>query len=364
MKLIVQIPCFNEAETLRQTVADIPRRIPGVAELEVLIVDDGSTDGTADCARELGVNHVLRHKNNKGLARAFRTGVEACLALGADIIVNTDGDNQYAGADIPRLIAPILAGQADIVVGDRQTAKVPHFSWGKKLLQALGSFVVRQLSHTDVPDAVSGFRAISREAALHLNIISSFSYTIEMLIQAGRKQMAVASVPVATNPKTRGSRLFRSIPSFLRQSLVTMVRMYAMYQPLRVFFYIGMALSIAGALPILRFIYLYMAGQGDGHIQSLVLGGVLVVLGFMALLIGLVADLIGFNRQLVEIALEKVRRLELAQPANTNSGSTADGEAAARIAMLERRTETWESDLRSEPADHKQRRPRSTKSAS
>ncbi len=360
MKLIVQIPCFNEAETLQQTVAEIPRRIPGVDRVEILVVDDGSTDDTAVRAPEVGVDHVVRHKNNKGLARAFRTGIETCLELGADIIVNTDGDNQYAGADIPRLIAPILAGEADIVVGDRQTAKISHFSFGKKLLQALGSFVVRQLSHTDVPDTVSGFRAISRDAALHLNIVSSFSYTIEMLIQAGRKQMAIASVPVATNAKTRRSRLFKSIPNFISQSLVTMVRMYAMYRPLRVFFYIGMALSVAGAVPILRFIYLYLMGDGAGHIQSLVLGGVLVVLGFMALLIGLVADLIGFNRQLVEITLEKVRRLELLLQAEVVAESTEDGGAAARIAMLERRTEDWESDAQPETSGQK-RRPSSSK---
>jgi glycosyltransferase involved in cell wall biosynthesis len=344
MKLIVQIPCFNEAETLRQTLADIPRQIAGVDLVEVLVVDDGSTDGTAELARGLGVDHLVRHKTNMGLARTFRTGIEAGLALGADIIVNTDGDNQYAGADIPRLIAPILAGEADIVVGDRQTGKVPHFSRGKKLLQSLGSFVVRQLSHTDVPDAVSGFRAISRDAALHLNIVSSFSYTIEMLIQAGRKQIAIASVPVGTNAKTRKSRLFKSIPGFIRQSLVTMVRMYAMYRPLRLFFYLGTALSVAGALPILRFVYLYLAGQGDGHIQSLVLGGVLVVIGFMTLLIGLVADLVSFNRQLIEMTLEKVRRLELAQSAADPSGLQAPKALTEQIAEVERLAQDWQPD--------------------
>jgi glycosyltransferase involved in cell wall biosynthesis len=342
MKLIVQIPCFNEAETLRQTLDDIPRRIAGVDPVEILVVDDGSTDGTADLARELGVDHVVRHKTNMGLARSFRTGIEAGLARGADIIVNTDGDNQYAGTDIPRLIAPILAGEADIVVGDRQTATVAHFSRGKKLLQRLGSFVVRRLSHTDVPDAVSGFRAISRDAALHLNIVSSFSYTIEMLIQAERKKITIASVPVGTNAKTRSSRLFKSIPGFIGQSLATMVRMYAMYRPLRVFFYLGLGLSLAGALPILRFLYLYMIGNGDGHIQSLVLGGVLVVIGFVTLLFGLLADLVNFNRQLIEMTLEKVRRLELGSGRSAGPATLAQNELLEQIAEVERLARDWQ----------------------
>ena len=311
MKLIVQIPCFNEAATLPAVVRDIPRQIPGVDEVEVLVVDDGSTDGTPDIARKLGVDHVVRHTTNQGLARAFRTGLDACLMLGADIIVNTDGDHQYAGSDIPRLIRPILDGTADIVVGDRETHKVPHFSAAKKQLQALGSSVVRTLSGTRVPDAVSGFRAISRDAALHLNIISPFSYTIEMLIQAGTKQLAITTVPVRTNPVARQSRLFRSVPHFISRSLGTMVRMYAMYKPLSTFFYIGSVIGVAGLVPIIRFLYFYSVGQGAGHIQSLVLGGSLVVIAFMILLIGMVADLINFNRQLIEIALEKVRRLEV-----------------------------------------------------
>jgi glycosyltransferase involved in cell wall biosynthesis len=341
MKLIVQIPCFNEAETLPRTLADIPRQIAGVDEIEVLVIDDGSTDGTAGLARTLGVDHVVRHKTNMGLARSFRTGVETGLALGADIIVNTDGDNQYAGADIPRLIAPILAGEADIVVGDRQTATVAHFSRGKKLLQKLGSFAVRQFSHTDVPDAVSGFRAVSRKAALQLNIVSSFSYTIEMLIQAGRKQIAITSVPVGTNASTRKSRLFKSIPGFIGQSLVTMVRMYAMYRPLRVFFYLGLGLALTGALPILRFVYLYLTGDGDGHVQSLVLGGVLVVIGFVTLLIGLVADLVNFNRQLIEMTLEKVRRLELARNPGRAGDTRNRKDIVEQIAELERQTGEW-----------------------
>lgn len=311
MKLIVQIPCLNEEDTLPQTVADIPRQIPGVDRVEVLIIDDGSTDRTVEVAREIGVDHIVRHRNTKGLAPAFRTGIDACLRRGADIIVNTDGDNQYCGADIPALIAPILRGEADIVVGDRQTQTVPHFSTFKKLLQKYGSAVVRRVSRTDVPDAVSGFRAISREAALHLNIVSPFSYTIEMLIQAGRKKMAVVAVPIRTNSKTRDSRLFRSIPQFLERSLTTMVRMYSMYRPLKFFVAIGTIITLGGMLPIARFVYLYMIGQGEGHIQSLVLGGSLLVIGLMTYLIGLLADLIGFNRQLLEMTLEKVRRIEL-----------------------------------------------------
>lgn len=311
MKLIVQIPCLNEEQTLPQTVADIPRRIPGVDSVEILVIDDGSTDRTVEIAREVGVDHIVGHRRTKGLARAFRTGIDACLRHGADIIVNTDGDNQYCGADIPKLIEPILRGAADIVIGDRQTATIPHFSLLKKMLQKIGSAVIRRASRTTVPDAVSGFRAISREAALQLNIVSSFSYTIEMLIQAGRKYMAVASVPVRINSRTRDSRLFHNIPQFLERSLTTMVRMYSMYRPLKVFFLIGAAFSLLGALPVSRFIYLYAIGNGDGHIQSLILGGVLLMIGFMTFLIGLVADLIGFNRQLVEMTLEKVRRIEL-----------------------------------------------------
>jgi glycosyltransferase involved in cell wall biosynthesis len=313
MKLIVQIPCYNEERTLPSLVRSVPRRVEGVNRVEILVVDDGSSDRTIAVARELGVEHVVSHTKNKGLAQAFRTGLDACLALGADIIVNTDGDNQYDARDIPRLIRPILDGKADIVVGDRQTQTVGHFPPFKRRLQALGSWVARALSGTTVPDAVSGFRAISREAALRLNIVSPFSYTIEMLIQAGHKNLAVASVPIRTNPPTRPSRLFRNVGHFVGRSVETMVRMYAMYKPLTTFMYIGSALLVAGAMPILRFLYFWFGGDGSGHVQSLVLGGVLVILGCVTLLIGLVADLINFNRQLIEITLEKVRRLETAQ---------------------------------------------------
>ena len=294
-KLIVQIPCFNEEHTLAQTIADIPQTIEGISEIEILVIDDGSSDRTVEIAKGLNVNHIIRHTKNQGLARAFCTGLDACLKLGADIIVNTDGDNQYAGADIPKLLQPILQGTADIVVGDRQTDKIKDFSSLKKTLQKLGSLAVRQLSGTDLPDAVSGFRAISREAALRLNIVSSFSYTVEMIIQAGKKNMAVAHVPVAVNPATRESHLFKGLPNFIGQQLSTMIRMYSMYSPLKVFFTIGVMLCFIGVLPIIRFLFFYFAGDGGGHIQSLVLGGVFLIIGFVTFMIGLLADLISFN---------------------------------------------------------------------
>lgn len=311
MKLIVQIPCLNEEVTLPATVADIPRAIDGIDSIEILVVDDGSTDRTVEVARSLGVHHVVSLTSNRGLAVAFRTGLDACLKAGADIIVNTDADNQYAGADIPLLVQPVLSGRADIVVGDRQTRNIGHFSPLKKGLQWLGSAVVRRLSGTNVPDAVSGFRAISREAALRINIVSGFSYTIEMLIQAGRKGMKVISVPIRTNEVLRESRLFKSIPHFVFRSLSTMLRIYLMYKPLRAFVGLGLVLAVIGLLPIIRFLYFYLIGDGAGHIQSLVLGGVLVVIAVISLVVGLLADLIGFNRQLLEINLEKTREIEL-----------------------------------------------------
>lgn len=310
MKLIIQIPCYNEEETLPQTIQDLPKEIPGISKIETLIVDDGSSDKTIEVAESLGVDHIVRHLDNRGLARSFRSGIDQCLRLGADIIVNTDGDNQYCGQDIPKLVEPIVNGEASIVIGDRQTQDVAHFSTGKKLLQKLGSFVVRKLSDTKIPDAVSGFRAFSRPAAMDLNIVSTFSYTIETIIQAGNKKMTITSVPIRTNPKTRESRLFKSIPQFLQRSVGTMVRMYAMYQPLKVFLTISMVLTVIGIIPIVRFIIFYQMGEGQGHVQSLVLGGVLFIVGFVTFLIGIVADLISFNRQLTEMTLERVRILE------------------------------------------------------
>jgi len=311
MKLIIQIPCYNEEQTLPLTYADLPNSIEGIDEIEVLIIDDGSSDKTIKVAKKLGINHVVINKKNMGLARSFRRGIEECLKQGADIIINTDGDNQYAGWDIPKLVKPVLDEEADIVIGDRETHKIPHFSKSKKFMQWFGSAVVRKLAGIWVPDTVSGFRAISRESAIKLNVLSSFSYTIEMVIQAGKRDMKIVSVPVETNAKTRDSRLFKSIPSFITRQITTIIRMYAMYQPLKALFLLGSFLTIIGILPIVRFLYFYFTIGGDGHVQSLILGGVFVLLGFIAYIAGILADLISFNRQLLEMQLEKVKRIEL-----------------------------------------------------
>ena len=310
MKLIVQIPCFNEEKTLPETVKDIPRKIEGIDSIEILIIDDGSTDRTVDVARDLGVDHIVQNTANKGLAMSFMNGLEACLRLGADIIVNTDGDNQYCGRDIPKLVAPILGNQADIVVGDRQTDTIEHFSFLKKKFQKLGSWIVRRLSGTSVPDTVSGFRAFSREAAMQINVISSYSYTIETIIQAGNKRLAITSVSVRTNPKTRESRLVKSIPRFMMLQMSTMVRMYAMFRPLRTFFIIGAVLIGAAMVPSLRFLYFYLMGQGAGHIQSLILATILFITGFQVLIVGLLGDVISSNRKLIEDVLLRVRKME------------------------------------------------------
>ena len=311
MKLIVQIPCLNEEKTLPETVKDIPRRIDGIDSVEILIIDDGSTDRTVAVARELGVDHIVRNTGNKGLAISFMNGLEACLRLGADIIVNTDGDNQYHGADIPKLVGPIMRKEADIVVGDRQTDSIGHFSFTKKKLQKMGSRMVRLLSGTRVPDTVSGFRAFSRAAALQINVISTYSYTVETLIQAGNKRLAISSVPVGTNPKTRESRLVKSIPRFMMYQMSTMVRMYAMFRPLRTFFMIGAVLILGALVPSGRFLYFYFLGKGGGHIQSLILATILFITGFQVLIVGLLGDVISSNRKLIEEVLLRVKKIEL-----------------------------------------------------
>lgn len=309
-KLIIQIPCLNEAESLPATLAALPRRIEGIDTIEFLVIDDGSRDGTAQVARQWGVHHIVRHRRNRGLAAAFRSGIDAALAAGADIIVNTDADGQYEGADIALLVQPILLGQADIVVGDRGVANNQHFGPFKRLLQRFGSAVVQRLAGTHVSDAVSGFRAISREAARRINITTEFSYTTDMLIQAGRKRMAIATVPIRTHETMRPSRLFKSIPGFISQTGVTIMRAYTTHNALRVFVGTGLLTALMGAVPILRFVWFWMVGQGDGHVQSLVIGGALLMLGTITAVMGILADLIATNRKLLEMNLNKLRQIE------------------------------------------------------
>ncbi len=312
MKLIIQIPCLNEAATLPATLRDLPRSVPGIDVIETLIVDDGSRDGTADVARRCGVDHVVRLTRNKGLAAAFMAGIDASLRQGADFIVNTDADNQYAGHQIPMLIAPLLDGSADIVIGDRNIAEAEHMGWRKRQLQRLGSWVVRQVSNTSVPDTTSGFRAYTREAALRMTIVSEFSYTLESIIQAGKKRMAIAHVPVQTNARTRDSRLFDSVFSYIKKSGATIVRIYTMYEPLKVFTYIGLLVFSGGVALGIRFLYyFFFVNRGIGHIQSLILAAVLMILGFQVVLIGLLADVISANRKLLEELVYRVRSLEM-----------------------------------------------------
>jgi len=311
MRLVVQVPAYNEAKTLPEVIRTIPRQIPGVDEVLVLVIDDGSTDGTAAVAAAAGADFVLRHPANRGLAAAFQTGLDFALRLGADIIVNTDGDNQYPQAEIPRLIEPILQRRADIVIGDRQVKINPNFRGLRRLLQQLGSRIVSSLSRLPVADAPSGFRAYSREAALRLQVVSRYSYTLETLIQAGHHRLAVESVPILTNPPTRPSRLMRGLADYLVQSGLTLIRVYAMHEPFKVFGIAAAVLAAVGLVGIGRFLYFFTIGQGGGHIQSLILSGVLLVIAFQVGLVGLAADLIAANRRLLEEALFRLKVLEL-----------------------------------------------------
>jgi len=300
VKLIIQIPCYNEAGTLAIALAALPRRVLGFDSVEWLIIDDGSSDDTIKVARENGVDHIVRHTRNQGLARAFMSGVEACLHLKADVIVNTDADNQYNADDIPALTAPIVAKQADIVVGARPIEAIGHFSPLKKMLQKLGSWVVRVASKTDIPDATSGFRAISRTAAQSLAVFSNYTYTLETIIQAGQKNMSITSVPIRVNADLRPSRLVKSIASYVWRSIVTIVRIFVIYRPFRFFGTIGAILFGTGLLIGLRFMWKYIGGDGAGHIQSLILVAILLVLGFQTLLVAFLADLLAANRKLTE----------------------------------------------------------------
>jgi len=328
VRLIIQIPCLNEADHLPQALAALPRRIPGVDVIEVLVVDDGSSDNTAETARQWGVHHIVRHRRNRGLAAAFQSGIDAALKAGADIIVNTDADGQYEGADIADLVQPVLRGEADIVIGDRGVADNAHFGPFKRRLQRLGSAVVRRASGTGITDAVSGFRAISREAAQRLTITTEFSYTTDMLIQAGRKRLAITSVPVRTHRTDRPSRLFKSVPRFIAQTGVTITRAYTTHNALRAFVGVGLMMVLIGLLPIARFLWFFAAGNGDGHIQSLILGAALLMMGTIVAVMGVLADLIATNRKLMEATLFKLRKLEERLDAEEGAGHASDDESA------------------------------------
>ncbi len=300
MKLIIQIPCFNEAATLPVTLAALPRTVAGFDSVEWLVIDDGSTDSTVEVARKHGVDHFVRFPRNRGLARVFMAGLDAAVRLGADVIVNTDADNQYDARDIPRLVEPILAGRAEIVVGARPIEGIPHFSPVKKALQRLGSRVVRALSKTEIPDAPSGFRALSRDAALRLNVYNDYTYTLETIIQAGRKGMAITSVPVRVNEDLRPSRLVKSIPAYIKRSIMTMVRIFVVYRPFAFFASIGTVLFLLGFALGARFLLYLIGGQGTGHVQSLILSAILLGMGFQTILVAFLSDLLAVNRMLLE----------------------------------------------------------------
>lgn len=311
MKLIIQIPCYNEEGTLEAVINDLPKKIQGVDIIETLIIDDGSTDRTVEVAQELGIDHIVPFKTHKGLARTFAAGIEYCLEQGADIIVNTDGDNQYKGEDIPKLINPILRGEADVTIGTRHIDEVPHFSFFKKKTQKLGSSIIRKLSGTPVKDATSGFRAFSKDAAMKINPLTEYSYTIESLVQLGNKKVKIMSVPIQINPKLRESRLIKNTPSFIIQQSTTLFRMYTVYKAFRLFTLLGAIVALPGLIGFLRFLYFYFTGNGEGHIQSLLFSAVFVICGFFILVFGVIADLVSSNRKMIEMMIYKIRKLEM-----------------------------------------------------
>jgi glycosyltransferase involved in cell wall biosynthesis len=327
MKLIIQIPCFNEEAQLPETLSYLPREIEGVDEVEWLIIDDGSSDATIDVARDNGVDHIVKLTNHKGLAAGFQAGLDAGLKLGADVIVNTDADNQYDGRDIPKLVAPILRGEADMVIGDRQVDSNEHFSYSKRRLQRLGSWVVRQASSTEIPDTTSGFRAYNREAALQMQVVSKFTYTLETIIQAGKLLVAVDHVPIRTNPKTRESRLFPSIPAYIRRNGLSIFRIYSQYEPLKVFWGGALVAGLAAMVFFVRFLIDFISGGGiAGHIQSLIFGGVLFNAAMLLGALGVIGDLLAAQRIMLQRTFERVRRIELqlgVEPSHYEPGAPA-----------------------------------------
>ena len=310
MKLIIQIPCLNEAETLEIALNDLPKHIDGIDEIEYLIINDGSVDNTVEVARNWGVHYIVSFKRNKGLAKGFMAGIDACLKHGADIIVNTDADNQYCGEDIEKLVRPILDGKADIVIGERPIDETDYFSPLKKKLQHFGSYIVRKASKTDIPDAPSGFRAFSREAAMHINVMNNYTYTLETIVQAGRSSWAITSVPVRTNGELRKSRLFHSMGAYVKRSMITIIRAYMMYRPLTFFSVLGLIPFTGGFLIGLRFLIYWLKGSGSGHIQSLIFASTLMLLGFMTFIVGLQADVIANNRKILEDIQYRIRKSE------------------------------------------------------
>ena len=310
MKLIIQIPCFNEAETLEVTLNDLPKHIDGIDEIEYLIIDDGSHDNTAEVAKKWGVHYVVRFRRNKGLAKGFMAGLDACLKNGADIIVNTDADNQYCGADIETLVRPILDKKAHIVIGERPIDDTEHFTPLKKKLQHFGSWVVRKASKTTIPDAPSGFRAYSREAAMRINVIHDYTYTLETIVQSGREKMAVMSVPIRTNPELRESRLFHSMWGYIKKSMLTIVRTYLMYRPLYFFFMLGSILALVGVGFFVRYFVFFCSGEGGGHLQSLILASTLLIVGFQTIVVGLLGDVISANRKILQDVQYHVRKMD------------------------------------------------------